>query len=125
MYNSNKKSSGGHWKEKKAGGYKGGRSSGGGGYGGNRSGGGGGFNRGGGESRYGGNRSGGGGGYGGARTEMHEATCAKCRERCEVPFKPNGKKPIFCSNCFEKEGDGRGNSGMGLSERFNRSDRSD
>lgn len=35
---------------------------------------------------------------------LHPATCADCGNRCEVPFKPNGKKPIFCSNCFVKEG---------------------
>ncbi len=45
----------------------------------------------------------GGGSNSGSRPNMHSATCAKCRERCEVPFKPNGKKPIFCSNCFERE----------------------
>jgi len=34
---------------------------------------------------------------------MHSATCSECGNRCEVPFKPNGKKPIFCSNCFKKD----------------------
>lgn len=36
---------------------------------------------------------------------MHAATCSQCGDRCEVPFKPNGKKPIFCSNCFVKDED--------------------
>ena len=40
----------------------------------------------------------------GDRPTMHSATCSECQARCEVPFKPNGKKPIFCSNCFVKEG---------------------
>jgi len=35
--------------------------------------------------------------------EMHSAVCAKCNNRCQVPFKPNGRKPIFCSNCFVKD----------------------
>jgi len=46
--------------------------------------------------------------YGG-RPTMHDATCAKCNMRCEVPFKPNGRKPIYCSECFEKNDD-RGSS---------------
>lgn len=39
--------------------------------------------------------------------QMHEVTCDECGKRCEVPFKPSGDKPVFCSDCFEK----RGNSG--------------
>ena len=31
--------------------------------------------------------------------------CSKCGNVCEVPFRPNGKKPVFCSNCFVKDGD--------------------
>lgn len=34
----------------------------------------------------------------------HDATCADCGKACKVPFKPNGKKPVFCINCFKKEG---------------------
>ncbi|MEK6942573.1 MAG: CxxC-x17-CxxC domain-containing protein [Nanoarchaeota archaeon] len=37
--------------------------------------------------------------------EMHEATCYKCGRQCEVPFKPMGSKPVYCSGCFKKEGD--------------------
>lgn len=53
------------------------------------------------------------GGGGGSRfggrgmTEMHPATCEQCGKRCEVPFRPNGKKPVYCSNCFVKD-DSRG-----------------
>ena len=36
--------------------------------------------------------------------EMHRTTCSNCGNECEVPFKPNGSKPVFCSNCFEKNG---------------------
>lgn len=32
--------------------------------------------------------------------EMHQATCARCQKMCEVPFRPNGKKPVFCKDCF-------------------------
>jgi len=37
-------------------------------------------------------------------TEMHNATCAGCSKACQVPFKPNGMKPVFCKDCFEKNG---------------------
>jgi len=91
-------------------------------------------------SRFGG-RSGGFGGRGGFRDrdsgrsnrrplEMHEATCDKCGKRCEVPFRPTGNKPVFCSDCFKKnEGSGSNfgsrnqdrpsQSGM-FSEQFNK-----
>jgi CxxC-x17-CxxC domain-containing protein len=35
--------------------------------------------------------------------EMHQATCVSCKKFCEVPFKPNGKKPVFCRDCFSKQ----------------------
>ncbi|MDB5255010.1 MAG: hypothetical protein JWL92_386 [Candidatus Nomurabacteria bacterium] len=31
---------------------------------------------------------------------MHKATCAECSKICEVPFRPNGEKPVFCNDCF-------------------------
>ena len=31
---------------------------------------------------------------------MHRATCSECGKECELPFKPTGNKPVFCSNCF-------------------------
>jgi CxxC-x17-CxxC domain-containing protein len=34
---------------------------------------------------------------------MFPATCEQCGNRCEVPFKPNGRKPVYCSNCFVKD----------------------
>lgn len=35
-----------------------------------------------------------------APLEMHQATCVDCGKMCEVPFRPNGKKPVFCRDCF-------------------------
>lgn len=35
--------------------------------------------------------------------ERFQATCAQCNTICEVPFKPNGKKPVYCRNCFKKD----------------------
>lgn len=37
---------------------------------------------------------------------MFKATCASCGNGCEVPFKPNGSKPVYCRDCFKKEGGG-------------------
>ncbi len=31
---------------------------------------------------------------------MFETTCADCGNRCEVPFRPTGDKPVFCKDCF-------------------------
>ena len=58
--------------------------------------------RGGGFSRRdsGGRSFGGGGRSSGGRPEMHRAVCAECGQSCEVPFKPTGDKPVYCSNCF-------------------------
>lgn len=61
-------------------------------------------------SSGGGYRSGG-GGYqrrdSGPR-QMFSAVCDECGNNCEVPFRPSGDKPIYCSSCFEKrEGGGQ------------------
>jgi CxxC-x17-CxxC domain-containing protein len=48
--------------------------------------------------------SGGGGGYG--RREMFTATCASCGAEARVPFQPRGDKPVYCSDCFSKQGGG-------------------
>ncbi len=34
---------------------------------------------------------------------MFEATCGRCGNRCEVPFRPSGEKPVFCRDCFGKK----------------------
>lgn len=55
-------------------------------------------------NRYGMNRDRGFGDRGnrGSRNQMHEATCSKCGKSCQVPFRPTGSKPVFCSSCFEQ-----------------------
>jgi CxxC-x17-CxxC domain-containing protein len=32
---------------------------------------------------------------------MHKTICSNCGKECEVPFKPNGTKPVFCRECFQ------------------------
>jgi len=31
-----------------------------------------------------------------------QAICADCQKECEVPFKPSGDRPVYCSDCFSK-----------------------
>lgn len=81
-----------------SGGAYSGRSSGG------SSGGGGGYSGGGGGGGYGG---GGGGGYGASRP-MFDAVCAACGKDTKVPFQPRGDRPVYCSDCFSKQGGGSG-----------------
>jgi CxxC-x17-CxxC domain-containing protein len=68
-------------------------------------------------SRFGGGR----GGDRGGRPEMHDVVCDKCGKECQVPFRPTSSKPVFCSDCFEKEdsrgGDRRGGDRRGGSSR--------
>ena len=56
------------------------------------------FNRGGSQRRSFGDRN-------RPRPQMHEAICSECGKKCEVPFKPTGSKPIYCSQCFAKQRD--------------------
>ena len=66
----------------------------------------------GGRKSFGGRRDGG-------RPAMHKATCAECGNDCEIPFRPTGTKPVFCSMCFGKQQDNRG----GRRDRRSREDR--
>ena len=48
----------------------------------------------------GGGYGGGGGGYSRAPREMFDATCARCGKETQVPFRPSGARPVYCSDCF-------------------------
>ena len=51
----------------------------------------------------GGSYSGGGnsgGGYDRGPREMFSATCSSCGREAQVPFRPSGTKPVYCSDCF-------------------------
>ena len=58
------------------------------------------------------------------RLEMFEATCDKCGKRCEVPFKPRGDKPVYCSDCFRNsdsfESGARSNSSSSEIDQINK-----
>lgn len=45
--------------------------------------------------------------YSRPNTELFDATCAGCGSTCQVPFRPNGKKPVYCKACFDR------NNGVG------------
>ena len=56
-----------------------------------------------------------GGGYGsyGSRPprEMHAVVCAQCGKDAEVPFRPTGDRPVYCSDCYRQQaGPSRGPS---------------
>ena len=57
---------------------------------------------------FGGSQS---GGYAGQTTggfergtrEMFSATCSSCGREAQVPFRPSGAKPVYCSDCFTSQ----------------------
>ncbi|MDR3565376.1 MAG: zinc-ribbon domain containing protein [Negativicutes bacterium] len=46
-------------------------------------------------------RGGSGGGY--QQREMHPAVCAECGKETQVPFRPSGDRPVYCSDCFSSQ----------------------
>ena len=57
----------------------------------------------GGDDFGGGSSYGGGGGYSRGPREMHDAVCAQCGKDTQVPFRPSGDRPVYCSDCFSKQ----------------------
>jgi len=61
--------------------------------------------------------------YGKARSfgrEMHKVTCADCGKETEVPFRPEGSKPVYCRECYMKrKGSFRGGERRARPERAN------
>jgi CxxC-x17-CxxC domain-containing protein len=53
-------------------------------------------------------------------TRGYSAICSKCGSRCEVPFRPAGGKPIYCSNCFKKGDSTRGKNTEQFKEQLDR-----
>lgn len=42
----------------------------------------------------------GGSGYSRGPREMFDAVCARCGKDTQVPFRPTGARPVYCSDCF-------------------------
>lgn len=58
------------------------------------------------QNRDGGYGGGGRGGYGGGgydrpQRQMYDAVCSGCNANTQVPFQPNGSKPVYCRECFQ------------------------
>ncbi len=34
--------------------------------------------------------------------EMHKAICSDCGQECEVPFRPDPNRPVYCRDCWSK-----------------------
>jgi CxxC-x17-CxxC domain-containing protein len=48
-------------------------------------------------------------GFGGRRggdTQLFDAVCSKCGNKCQVPFRPTGQKPVYCNACFGEQLEG-------------------
>jgi CxxC-x17-CxxC domain-containing protein len=50
---------------------------------------------------YGGGGGGGRGGYDRPPRQMYDAVCSGCGIQTQVPFQPNGSKPVYCRECFQ------------------------
>ncbi len=61
--------------------------------------------RGNGNKKFGGKSFGGRNFEAGNKPQMYDATCSSCGKDCKVPFRPTGSRPIFCSICFDRQGD--------------------
>lgn len=33
--------------------------------------------------------------------QMYDVICANCGAKTQVPFKPNGEKPVYCKDCYQ------------------------
>ncbi len=44
---------------------------------------------------------GGGGGFDRPQRQMYDTVCSACGVNTQVPFQPNGSKPVYCRDCFQ------------------------
>ncbi|UCF07800.1 MAG: hypothetical protein JSW28_09195 [Thermoplasmata archaeon] len=42
------------------------------------------------------------GGYNRPPREMHTVICSDCGQEAQVPFKPDGTRPVYCQECYRK-----------------------
>ena len=43
---------------------------------------------------------------GGAEITLYDGKCSSCGKEVKVPFKPDGKRPVYCKNCLKKATEG-------------------
>ena len=41
--------------------------------------------------------------------EMHDVVCSKCEKKTQVPFKPDGERPVYCQDCYKENRPQRNN----------------
>ena len=34
--------------------------------------------------------------------EMHKVSCSDCGQETTVPFAPDGDRPVYCRDCYQK-----------------------
>ena len=34
--------------------------------------------------------------------QMYDVTCSECKKETQVPFKPDGTRPVYCRECYQK-----------------------
>ncbi|MDH5403372.1 MAG: hypothetical protein OEY49_12830 [Candidatus Heimdallarchaeota archaeon] len=34
--------------------------------------------------------------------EMFDVVCSKCEKNTQVPFKPDGERPVYCQDCYKE-----------------------
>lgn len=54
--------------------------------------------------------------------KSYDAICTSCGAKCDVPFRPDGTKPVLCRDCFSKKNLSATNM-TGHPERFTRTER--
>ena len=42
-------------------------------------------------------------GYDRGPRDLFSATCSSCGREAQVPFRPSGAKPVYCSDCFSTQ----------------------
>jgi CxxC-x17-CxxC domain-containing protein len=56
--------------------------------------------------------------------ELFKTTCTTCGKPCEVPFRPDGSKPVLCRDCFAQKNASPAST-YGQNDRFTPSHRDD
>lgn len=77
----------------------------------------------GGDRKFGGKFGGRDRGDEGGRPELFPAVCADCGKHCEVPFRPNGIRPVYCRDCFGNHDEGSDRRESRPDTRFGREQR--
>jgi len=42
--------------------------------------------------------------------KMYKVDCSQCGETTEVPFKPDGERPVYCKKCYKPKNKNNNNN---------------